>query len=144
MSFTHEKSLEKILKQPNSFAALVEKVKYLNRLNLIFAKQFPNLASHCQIANLRNDKLIVEVNNNAWATRIHYQSAEIINQLKQFPEFCNLQQLNYFVKKNIAAHAKNKKPLTISTENKTLVREIADCINQPALKKALLRIGTKT
>jgi len=144
MSPTHEKSLEKILKQPNNFAALVERVKYLNQLNQIFSQQFPSFASHCQIANLRDGKLIIEVNNNAWATRIHYQSMEIINQLKKFPQFSNIQQLNYFVKKSTASQTQNRKPLTISIENKSLVREIADCINQPALKKALLRIGNKT
>lgn len=141
MANVTEKSLEKILQKPSHLATLLEHVKYLAKLNQIFWTQFPHLANHCQIANLRDAKLIIEVNNNAWATRIHYQTTEIITQLNKLPEFSAVQHLNYFVKKSFFINNKNRKPATISTENKKLVKEIAEYIANPLLKKALLRIG---
>ena len=66
--------IKKILEQPqNHLARLMDKVNYLSDLNQRFhAILDPKLAKHCQIANLKNEQLVVVADSSSWATKIRY------------------------------------------------------------------------
>ena len=54
----------------------------LRRLDRAFRKLLPGPAqAHCRVANLRGDTLVVAADSPVWASRIRYESRQILREM---------------------------------------------------------------
>lgn len=51
------------------------------------------LSQHCTIAGIKGEQLIVYADSPAWATRLRYQSTDLITTFKQHPELSRITQI---------------------------------------------------
>ena len=117
------------------------KAQQLTKLNAIWSTAMGEWAEHCFVANFENGKLVLQVKNTAWATRLRYAIPEILETLASYPEFLTLQSIRY----HISYSPINKEEATISRksckEAKRLLETAAKNIENPILKAALMRLA---
>lgn len=110
-------------------------------------KQFlpVKLHAHCQVAYLDPSQLTLAVDSAAWLTHLRYAQQTLLRQLKQQPQFVNLQTIQLRILPlppsspvKIPATIVPPQPLSVST--KELIKSSADSVTHPELKKALLKL----
>ncbi len=107
------------------------------------------LRPHCQLANWRQNCLILTVDNPVWANRLHYQIPTLLKQLKTEPALYNLSRLEYYVKpaefttKNIRSNPAHQQH-RLSSHSAELLRDSAEAINDPGLRQALLKLAQRS
>lgn len=81
--------------QQGALKQIVQKARLLMALNekLLEALE-PDIRAHCQVMNIEGTTLSIGVNNAAWATRLRYQSKDLLKHLKQNPELAGVTVLN--------------------------------------------------
>jgi hypothetical protein len=57
-----------------------------------------DLAKHSFIANQREDVLVIEIDNAAFATRLRYNTDEIILHLRKEKEFFFLKKIEWYIR----------------------------------------------
>jgi hypothetical protein len=69
-----------------TLSGLLKKVDQLREFNSIFAQYVePHIATHCKIANLQNNCLIVIVDSGNWATQLRFHIPDILSKMRQHP-----------------------------------------------------------
>ena len=122
---------------------LVDHCSQLRRLTRLVREFLPApLNQHCQVANIRDQQLILIADSSAWATMLHYQTNSLLQHLKKQPgmeHICNIRtrtspqnHTNSDVKPSI-----DRLPQSTAV----LIGDLADSMSNPALKKALLRLA---
>jgi len=103
MAKQHPKQIASILASSNtsSLERLLQRAGQLQHLNDLFCSIIPDsISKQCSIANIRQTKLILFTSNSAWATRIRFQSIEILVQLRTAPEFEQFTEIEVRIKPN--------------------------------------------
>lgn len=139
-----EQSLQTILdSKNNSFAGLVNKVKCLTELSQLWHTIIePALLPHCRVANLRDKRLIIEVDSAAWLTRLRYQLPELLTKLRSYSELRDLQAIDWYIEPNIpTTQQSNAHPKPFSPHTVQLLHETAEGITNETLRNALLRLA---
>lgn len=137
-----EKSLSTLLSDAtHSFAAMQEKIKILQYLNLIWQQQIEmNLAQHTRVANYRENTLIIEADSPVWTTRLRFLIPDLINQLNQHFEFRHLKKIDWYIRpteeKKLGAKIPKAK-LKLTGQNADIIKETAQSITNQHLQQAL-------
>jgi hypothetical protein len=126
---------------------LFKKLDQLNELNQIFAQYVePGIVTHCRVANLQNNCLIVIVDNGNWATQLRFQIPTLIANMRQHAVLANLKAI--CCKTRPATHPQNtrKKRKTIpmkaiSEETAKEMLQIAKNVADDKLRKILEKIA---
>jgi hypothetical protein len=128
----------------NSLGSLSDKATFLQRLNLaVKALLTTDLVAHCQVANVRDNVLILHLDGAAWATALHYQTTDLLAQLRQQKQYAAIKSIQYKIRpadgerKTVAAEA--VKPL--STNTRKLLSDTAKSVNNKELAEALARLS---
>ena len=87
------------LLQASAFSCIVQKGLYINQLNKAFNKIPCDINQHCQVVNIQSTCLILEANNSAQATKLRYQTPELLAILKTHKDFSDIKSLHWQVKK---------------------------------------------
>ena len=67
---------------PSRLASILQHAAYLAQLQRLLENALePALAGHFQVANARENRLILLAASSAWATRLRMQSAEVLSAL---------------------------------------------------------------
>lgn len=53
----------------------------------------PPLDQHCQVANIKEDKLVLHADSSAWAARLRFHVSTMLNTLGQYPEFSHIRAI---------------------------------------------------
>ena len=108
MKKSHPKSLASILSgQSSHLQRLVEATNQLKRLNQLFnAIVKPPLSEHCEIANIRNNQLVIFIDSPVWGTRLRYQQASLLEALHQESAFADIQGLEIKVRPRLSGIAR--------------------------------------
>ncbi len=95
-----EQSVHNILSQGQGpLAYVLAKVEQLRMLSQQVQKLLrPELAQHCQVANLRDGCLILQVDNAAWATQLRFEQTELLSKLRKQPELAGLASIKIQVR----------------------------------------------
>lgn len=65
-----------------SLSEVIRHATRLRRLDRAFRKLLPGPAqAHCRVANLRGDTLVVAADSPVWASRIRYESRQILREM---------------------------------------------------------------
>jgi hypothetical protein len=155
MSKQHEDIMEKasfksahtyLLNKPSELKQVLSKASVLNELNAKLATHLdPAIARYCQVANLRDNKLIVLVANASIAMQLRFQATNLLQHLKKDPRLSMLQDIFPIVRpstetprlKNAPAH---KLP-PLSAASAQAILDSADTLQDPSLKKIMQKIA---
>jgi hypothetical protein len=129
-----------------SLGGILLKANYLQILNKKFLTLLDKtLRNHCQIANLREDTLIIAAENASIATRLRYEAPALLTKLKLIPEFAELTSIQlYIAPKPLTKEYLTRHPhatITLSPENAQLLAQTANSVEDESLKEALLRLA---
>lgn len=125
---------------------LSQKIAQLKRLNELWQKYIDiKLAKHSRVANWRDGRLVVEIDNANWATHIRYSLPELLSKLKTEKELTELKYIEWYIQppETIAITKKAHKPAPLSTENSQLIMEAAEHIEHAKLKQVLLSLAKR-
>jgi len=130
----------------HQFGVVIDKAKRLLKIQQLLAHVLDNESlTHCHVLNIENNQLVVATDNAAWATRIRYEEAEIVQYLQQFPETRMIQFIQCHVRPATAAPKliDDKPPMKrhLSDSSRSLIRDAADNIADEKLKAALIHLS---
>lgn len=126
---------------------LVTQTNELKRLTrLLQAELNPSLAPHCQVARLKPPHLTIVVDSPAWSTRLRFQSTGLLRQLaKKHHIFHGVTDIEI---KIYPARLQRRIPPSvtrhISPGAATVISDMANSIDDPELKQALLRLASRS
>lgn len=125
---------------------LLAKTRYLTRINALFKTVIdPALAPHCDVANIRDNCLIVLVHSPTWAMPFRFQLPDILKKLRATLELSGIQQIIYHVEPppkpvgEMQHRAVNQRE--ISTTTAQLLKNAARDAIHPALREAFARLA---
>lgn len=98
---THPKTLSSLLADPgNALGRLMGKVNHLRALNQCLCEILePTVAKHCQVANFRDDCLILAVDSSAWMARLRLMTPELLEKLRKYSHFKGLKSVETIILK---------------------------------------------
>jgi len=122
-----------------------KKAQELNRLNRAVKISLPlDCHNHMQIADIRDNQLIILTDSPVWQTRLRMYSQTILEALHQHAGIkLNRVTLRLTPEKRIIEETP---PVfrTLSDSNSKLIEQTANSISDPALQAALLKLSRKT
>ena len=130
----------------NSLGSLSDKATFLQHLNLaVKALLTTDLVAHCQVANVRDNVLILHLDAAAWATALHYQTTDLLAQLRQQKQYAAIKSIQYKIRpvdgQRKAAVMESTKPL--STTTRKLLSETAKSVSNKELAEALDKLSRR-
>ncbi len=147
MAIKTKKTFEILLESgQNQYKTLLDKVNKLHDLN-IFVKQYLTspLVDHCQVANLRQGKLVLAVDSPVWATKLRFYLPELLSTLRQQPRFAGLAGIEVCVAPETLKTTEPSK-ITLpgrkmSNANRKMLLELAVSTKDERLKAALIALA---
>jgi hypothetical protein len=124
---------------------LIGKLKHLKQIEQLLNGHLDDkLAKHYQIANLENNCLTVITEKAIWATQFRFQIPQLLNQLRQHPEFYQLKHIYCKIQpKNHPSKPANVTPMPqLSAETAAIVLETAKTIRHEKLQAIMNRIAS--
>ena len=122
-----------------------KKALELKRLNHAVKISLPlDCHDHLEIADIRDNQLIILTDSPVWQTRLRMYSQTILEALHQHAGIkLNRVTLRLSPQKRLV---KEKPPIfrTLSDQNSILIQQTANCINDTDLQAALLKLARKT
>jgi hypothetical protein len=133
-------------KQSSQLSALIEHAKHLNRLTKTLRELTPEpLSRHIAVGNISAAKLTLIADSPVWLAKLRYYVPEILkpfcNQtgLPQFRDVRFRVNPAFHQKQNTKANSNNK----LSSQAIAQIKSIANALDDPKLKHALLRLAQK-
>ncbi|OAI49350.1 hypothetical protein AYO45_02860 [Gammaproteobacteria bacterium SCGC AG-212-F23] len=132
-----------------SLGALLNHAQVLQRMNTLFTQYLDDsLAKHCQIAKYEQQRLIVMTDSGAWTTRLQYKIPELLESLRQHPEFQDIKAIcckTY--PENISARLREQKPVRsvqpISKDSALAMIKIAENTKDEKIRNILKKFAEK-
>lgn len=126
---------------------LVTQTNELKRLTrLLQAELNPSLAPHCHVARLTPPQLTIVVDSPAWSTRLRFQSPALLRQLARKHQI--FQGVTHIEIKIYPARLQRRAPPSaprhISPDAATVITDMANSVDDPGLKQALLRLASRS
>lgn len=124
------------------------KLKQLELLNQkVVSYLDDNIAKYCQVANVAEKRLILIVANGSIATQIRFQSLDLLRKFKQDAMLRHIQDIQCKVRPAqagpLTSYRKLKNMPALSNETAEIVRDIAETIEDSALREVMVRIAGK-
>jgi hypothetical protein len=101
------------------------------------------LGPHCQVANVTRTGLVLHARSPIWVTRLRYVVPEVLECLRKscdLPVRCQVQLRVKYLEGGIV-EPQVKRRLRLSTKSAKVIRDTALSIENPELKRALLRVS---
>ena len=113
---------------------------------LLQAELNPSLAPHCHVARLTPTQLTVVVDSPAWSTRLRFQTTALLRQLAKkhhvFQGVTNVEIKIYPAR--LQRRPPPSVPRHISSGAASVITDMANSIDDPGLKQALLRLASRS
>lgn len=129
--------------------ALTVKLKELAELtNKVSALLDPELAPYCQVANKVGDRLILLTANSSIATKLRFQSVELLRRLRDDPTFKGIRHIEGIVRPTKTQPRplntpQRKKMPPLSPETAAIVESLAQSLEDPKLRIIMERIAKR-
>jgi hypothetical protein len=128
-----------------SLAPLLQRTAELRHAtDLLRARLGTPLGDHCQVANWRDDTLVVQVDSAAWASRLRFLAPKILAALSETQGCIGLRKLKVIVRP-LHHEPGNTRPrhFRLSARSALLLRDIGESTADAALRETLLRLSRR-
>lgn len=139
-------TLETILEAQNSLQGIRLKTAQIQQAQHILTQFLSaKLLLHCSVGHIDQQKITLFADSAVWATQLRYRQGEILTYFRQQSGFRGLHRVKIKIvtpqaKAKPAATA-TRQQTTLSSKVVSLVQQSATTINNPVLKKALLKLA---
>jgi len=121
--------------------------RHLQQLNKISKQVHECLDSKftpfVNVANIRQDKLVLVVSSAVWATAIRYRIPEILSQFKRYPELRPVQSIELYIEpQRVTKTSVKKSKIKLTPSAATGLKQFAASIDDEKLSKILHRIAS--
>ncbi|TDJ32328.1 MAG: DUF721 domain-containing protein [Gammaproteobacteria bacterium] len=126
-----------------SLSEVIRHATRLRRLDRAFRKLLPGPAqAHCRVANLRGDTLVVAADSPVWASRIRYESRQI---LREMAASCGVtaSKLQILVRSPEAPESQASRARKLPQNAARSLEAAAAAVDDPELTAALLRLASR-
>jgi len=143
------KQINKLLQNKNSgVAGLITHARKLEFLNGKLLDLLPApLPLHCQLAKIDGSTLVIIVDSPSWSARLRYSIPDLLAKLKHHSQFFipikNI-EIKVHPKWHTKAYQTPLKPKPISKSTSKCLIETANSIENEAIRKALLKLASKS
>lgn len=140
---TRPRSLQHLLGHGDS-ARLIERVRYLRSVNgHLRACLDTETSNHVQVADVNSERMLVHIDSTAWATRLRYQSPQLLRCLHRHPSLAQLRRIEIRVTPLAQPVSSSPQPATLSAVNAAIIDSTADSLSDPNLRTALKRLARR-
>lgn len=121
-------------------------IKHVDEL-LILQDQLNNLlesplVEHCRVCNYSDDTLSLQTDSPAWAARLRYKIPEILVYFRDNCLFTSLKTIRIRVRPDDStAQTNTGRKIHLSVATATLLKQIADNIDDSELRKSLYQLA---
>lgn len=128
--------------QNTSLTEIIKKSERLDTLNHELKKHLAQeLATNCRVANFNNGCLVIEVSNAALATRLRYETPELLRKFRSESRLSNLRSISYYIQGD-SVQVPEKPRQSLSRKAADTLTEAAGKIKDPELEAALRRLAS--
>lgn len=129
----------------NSSHRLVEQGRLLQGMTRWLQQQLPlPLSLHCQVANIRENTLVLAADSSAWSSKLRFFSNNLLIKLKKERNI-SLRKVDIIVVPRAADKpVKQRQRSAISGSSADLLMQCAENETDPALKSALKRLASRS
>lgn len=129
-------ALSSLARRPGSaFLTLLKKAEQIHAVNLTLSAELDSsLAPHCRAVNLRGSMLVLAVDSPAWATRLRFQTSELLSVLRQrgWPGLASVELIILHPDKDLRPPGKAPTPPVDARPPEKTRRQIAAVLAQDA------------
>ncbi|WP_375740071.1 DUF721 domain-containing protein [Pseudomonas boanensis] len=131
-----------LLREEKPLRALFTEAQRIDHLQQLVASQLqPAAREHCHVASWREGRLLLIVTDGHWATRLRYQQARLLRQLKAFEDFAGLSKIIFKVQPTTGGSAKPAAESRLSPTAAESLQATAETVSDPRLRAALERLA---
>lgn len=103
------------------------------------------LAQHCSVGNIREGAAVVLVDSSAWAAKLRFQVAGVLDLFAKWPEFGTIRAIRVKVNPlSVTPAPVRRERLHISPQTAALMRSTAQSTDDPELKRVLQSLASRT
>lgn len=112
--------------------------------DLLRARLGAPLGDHCQVANWRDDTLVVQADSAAWASRLRFLAPKILAALSEIQGGLRLRKLKVIVRPSHQTPDDTRpRHFRLSARSASLLRDVGNSTADAALREALLRLSRR-
>lgn len=148
MSMKSSRSIDKVFAEANDeLAILITRTKQLRRLTATIRRYLEqSIASHCYVASLEDDTLVLLADSAAWASQLRFHSSELLTQLAASDTvFKGVKQIKVKILQQHLSPSTPQRSLAsgpqMNAQNSRGLQTLAQSIDDQALQDALTRLS---
>lgn len=142
---------EQLRNKPGALHATLDQANHLRRLNSMLLRHLePTLATHCVLANIRDNTVVLQADSPVWAAKLRYQSPMILDLLNASDITAELTQtrLTNTQLRVQPLYEPYLGPLLdnphLSQNSAKFLKSVADATPDPRLKRVLSRLSRRS
>ena len=142
---------EQLRHEPGALGGTLKHAHQLQRLNLVLHEHLePILATHCELANIRSNTVVIQADSPVWAAKLRYQIPMILELLNATDLITDLTQtrLTQIQLRVQPAYQPYRGPISsgphLSSDSAQLLKSVAETTADPRLKRALSRLSRRS
>lgn len=101
----------------------------------------PSIRDHIYVAGIKENTLVIFSDSPAWAAKVRYSTAKIINTLQQHPRFKSIKTIRIRTDPSLLKHATTSTKSVLSAASSRHLEQAAGAVNDPALRFSLLKLA---
>lgn len=133
-----------LLSQENPDAErTLKRCRSLQRLQrLVTSLLAPEFGHHCRVGNMRGNSLIIFCDSPAWASRLRYQAAQLLERLHQHPSLSSIEHIELKVIPVAQSYATPPRETPVLSEYAaSCLSACAETVSNQPLRDALTRLA---
>ncbi len=112
-----------------ALSGVIRRGRQLHGLGVLLGEILgPELAAHCHLANIRGNTLVVAASSTAWATRVRYQSPQLLQKIKCEERLRSIDTIHV----RITSPTSQAASTSHSTRHASMSEAASECLSQCA------------
>jgi hypothetical protein len=121
-----------------------QSLEHINLQKTIINQLDPSIRDHIYISGTIKNTLVIFSDSPAWASKIRYSTAKIINTLNQHPHFKCIKTIRIKIDPSLNKQTTTSKKSVLSKATSRHLVQVASDIHDNALKHSLLKLAQNT
>ena len=144
MSKSELTALSYVRHQMGKYHQLWSHAQLLARLTEFLRQPLPrSVAEHCEVANFRNEELVIGTDSSAWAARLRFHTPQILSHLATHPTIAVRRITIRVLPPSAVVAPRLRNRMKISRNSGEVLEQTARTVTDPRLQAALHKLATR-